>query len=215
MLRACFAFLAAQVLVEPMLSAVSKEATEAAEAGWFWRIRPLRCKVRVWQRNFAAPCGHPCLVLWPAASGASVRCAARCTFGSRVLHGVVGMLSWFWRIRLLRRNVRHPSKTNFRPASCCCAWPAVPCRAATCSIRCAAASSTQRLLIPPPPPAPSAQVDTIDASSVSEDGSGHITVLATVSESAALWASNGKQADSYHTTYQVRCCCCCCSVTGL
>ena len=55
------------------------------------------------------------------------------------------------------------------------------------------------------------QVDSIDASSVAEDGSGHITVLATVSESAALWASNGKQADSYHTTYQVRCCLPCCS----
>lgn len=35
-----------QVLAEPMLSAVSKEAEGAAEAGWFWRIRPLRCKVR-------------------------------------------------------------------------------------------------------------------------------------------------------------------------
>jgi hypothetical protein len=79
-----------EVLAEPMLSAVSKEAIEAAEAGWFWRIRPLKV-----------------------------------------------------------------------------------------------------------------MVDSIDGGSVAADGSGHITVLGTVTESAALWASNGKQADSYHTTYQV------------
>ena len=46
-------------------------------------------------------------------------------------------------------------------------------------------------------------MDSIDGGSVAADGSGHITVLATISESAGLWASNGKQADSYHTTYQV------------
>jgi hypothetical protein len=51
--------------------------------------------------------------------------------------------------------------------------------------------------------AATAQVDSIDGGSVAADGSGHITVLGTVTESAALWASNGKQADSYHTTYQV------------
>jgi hypothetical protein len=39
-----------EVLAEPMLSAVSKEAIEAAEAGWFWRIRPLKVMVRtVWR----------------------------------------------------------------------------------------------------------------------------------------------------------------------
>lgn len=53
------------------------------------------------------------------------------------------------------------------------------------------------------PPAPARQVDSIDASTVAADGSGYITVLATVTESAGLWASNGKQADSYHTVYQV------------
>ena len=33
------------VLAEPMLSAVSSEALEAAASGWFWNIRPLRVKI--------------------------------------------------------------------------------------------------------------------------------------------------------------------------
>lgn len=33
------------VLAEPMLSAVSSEALEAASSGWFWNIRPLRVRI--------------------------------------------------------------------------------------------------------------------------------------------------------------------------
>jgi hypothetical protein len=48
-------------------------------------------------------------------------------------------------------------------------------------------------------------VDSIDASAFTPaDGCGHVRVLATVDESADLFASNGKQGDSYKTTYQAR-----------
>ncbi|PSC67149.1 ACCUMULATION AND REPLICATION OF CHLOROPLASTS chloroplastic [Micractinium conductrix] len=34
-----------QVLAEPMLSAVAQEAAEAAQGGWYWRLKPLKAKV--------------------------------------------------------------------------------------------------------------------------------------------------------------------------
>ena len=175
-----------QVLAEPMLSAVSKEAGEAAEAGWFWRIRPLRCKVRFCNLNplhFVAPIfcvvwrgrwfglAHPTATLQGALQsvlavhcGCNIGCAraweARC---------MVSLLCFFLLVS---------------------SQPAAP----------QAHSPTLRSALRPTALVP--QVDSIDTGSVAADGSGHITVLATVSESAGLWASNGKQADSYHTTYQ-------------
>ena len=38
----------AEVLEEPMLTAVLTEAGEAAESGWFWNIRPLKSRVGGW-----------------------------------------------------------------------------------------------------------------------------------------------------------------------
>lgn len=54
------------------------------------------------------------------------------------------------------------------------------------------------------------QVDSIDSSNLGPDGSGYAVVLATVDESADLWATNGKKGDSYKTTYKVWCVCCVC-----
>lgn len=42
----------------------------------------------------------------------------------------------------------------------------------------------------------------MDSSAFGPSGSGHVVATAEVTESADLWASNGKQADSYSTTYQ-------------
>jgi hypothetical protein len=42
----------------------------------------------------------------------------------------------------------------------------------------------------------------VDASALTPEG-GHATALATVDESADLWASNGKKGDAYKTTYRV------------
>ena len=47
------------------------------------------------------------------------------------------------------------------------------------------------------------QVDQVDASKLEGKG-GYAVVLATVEESADLWATNGKKGDSYKTMYQVR-----------
>lgn len=55
---------------------------------------------------------------------------------------------------------------------------------------------------PPVPAAP--QVDSIDNSGLVGGEGGYAVVLATVDESADLWATNGKKGDSYKTTYQVR-----------
>jgi hypothetical protein len=45
-------------------------------------------------------------------------------------------------------------------------------------------------------------VDRIDCSNL-RSGKGYAVVLATVDESADLWATNGKKGDSYKTTYKV------------
>lgn len=49
----------------------------------------------------------------------------------------------------------------------------------------------------------SSKVEKIDGSKLGASGGGHAVVLATVDESADLWATNGKKGDSYRTTYKV------------
>ena len=44
----------------------------------------------------------------------------------------------------------------------------------------------------------------MDGSALTPEGGGYAVVLATVDESADLWATNGKKGDSYKTTYQAR-----------
>lgn len=46
------------------------------------------------------------------------------------------------------------------------------------------------------------RIDSIDTSSLTSE-SGYGVVIATVDESADLWASNGKKGDSYKTEYKV------------
>ena len=43
----------------------------------------------------------------------------------------------------------------------------------------------------------------MDCSGLAPGGSGQATVMATVDESADLWATSGKKADSYRTAYRV------------
>lgn len=50
------------------------------------------------------------------------------------------------------------------------------------------------------------QVDSINVNNLRRDGSGFAVVVATVDESADLWATNGKKGDSYKTTYKVGLC---------
>ena len=130
-----------------MLSAVAGEAGEAAESGWFWKIRPLRCKVRARARS--------------PRIAQNTACAVRSSTGA---HG--------------RR------------------WRGLQARGA-----CAVPPPFLRLAPP--------QVTSLDAAALGPDGRGHVVATADVSESADLWASNGKQADSYATTYSVGVDACC------
>jgi len=46
------------------------------------------------------------------------------------------------------------------------------------------------------------RVDSVDSSNLTPEG-GYAMVVATVDESADLWATNGKQGDSYKSSYRV------------
>ena len=92
-------------------------------------------------------------------------------------------------------------------------WVGGACGERTHWLRSGAASSASRSTLSPQllvalallPLSNQLQVDSVDASAFTPaDGSGHVRVLATVDESADLFASNGKQGDSYTTTYQAR-----------
>ena len=48
-----------------------------------------------------------------------------------------------------------------------------------------------------------ARVDSLDVGGLTPEGGGCATAVATVDESADLWATNGKKGDSYRSTYRV------------
>ena len=54
-----------------------------------------------------------------------------------------------------------------------------------------------------PAPPPRVQVEGVDCSGLAPGGVGQATVVAMVDESADLWATSGKKADSYRSTYRV------------
>jgi len=47
------------------------------------------------------------------------------------------------------------------------------------------------------------RIDSMNTDAVNPEGSGYLVVVATVDESADLWATNGKKGDSYKTSYNV------------